>query len=119
MGLHFDKMFSSHLTQDVRVADDDEERLGPGDGHVEPLGVREEAESVLQVEIDELLLDGYILVVDNVGKQPEGFPAEVGVVGGEESRQDGGKVWVADQRETHSHRVRSSGEVSEDPHHRS
>ena len=54
LGLHYGKMFSSHLTQDVWVSDDNEEGLGPGDGHVEPLGVCEEAESVLEVQVDEL-----------------------------------------------------------------
>ena len=34
------------------VADHDEERLGPGDGHVEPLGVGEEAQPVLVVQRD-------------------------------------------------------------------
>lgn len=34
------------------VAHHDEERLGPGDGHVEPLGVGEEAQPVFVVQRD-------------------------------------------------------------------
>ena len=43
-----------HLEEEIGVADDDEERLGPGDGHVEPLRVPEESELVTEVVGEEL-----------------------------------------------------------------
>ena len=70
---------------------------------------------VHQVEVDELLLDGDALVVDDVGEQPEGLPAEMEIVGGQEGRQDGGEVRVSDQTQAHGHGVRPRGEVGQDP----
>ena len=44
------------LEEEVGVPYDDEERLGPRDGHVEPLGVAQESQLVAEVVRQELLL---------------------------------------------------------------
>ena len=69
---------------------------------------------VHQVEVHELLLDRDALVVDDVGEQPEGLPAQVEIVGGQERGQDGGKVGVTDEAQTDGHGVGAGGEVGED-----
>ena len=54
---------------------------------------------VHQVEIDELLLDSHTLVIYDISKEPEGLPAEMQIVGGEESCEDGREVRVPHQAE--------------------
>ena len=71
-------------------------------------------QSIHQVLADKLFLHGHTLVVDNVGEQLEGFPAEVEVVGGEQGGEDRREVGVPEKAEAHSHAVRACGEVAED-----
>ena len=50
------KVAPTHLEEEVGVAHDDEERLGPRDGDVEALRVAQEAELVAEVVREELRL---------------------------------------------------------------
>ena len=74
---------SSHLEKKVWVPDDDEEGLGPRDGHVEPLRVPQESQLVPEVVRQELLLrahrrhDDHLTLLSAVGCAMEPFASNV------------------------------------------
>ena len=73
---------------------------------------------VHQVQLDNLLLDGDTLAVDDVGKQPQGLLAEVVVVGAQEGHQDGHGVGVPDQDEDESLGPGAGAEIGKEAGHR-